>query len=608
MPGDPNMSSGAPAARLRLMAMSDVHAHLTAHNFAKDEEGHGIGLAGLGTLIEAARAEAPNALLFDNGDLLQGGPVGDAYAGAADHPMISALNALGTDAATLGNHEFNYGLDAVLAAYGGADFPVVCANLIDAETGAPMFPPTAVLGRQIVLADGSKRPLRVGIFGVLPPQVTIWDRRQLAGRAVSVDMVAASRTAVAALQDEGADLIVALCHSGIQPNDMPKAENAAYQVAAIGGIDALVAGHLHRLFPGSDFGVGDTRAGLLAGVPSVMPGWRGSHLGIIDLDLSHGGAGWQVTGHNVHLRSVADEAPLPHPAILALAQTPHAQIRADLDRPVGSAKRRVHSYFSFLPRFSAASLLAAASQAHVAARLADTEFAELPVLGAAAPFKAGGYGGPDNYVDVAQGPVLVRHLRQICPYPNVIAALKVDGQFLTDWLERTASVFCQITEDQDMALLLDPAVATSAFEAIRGLEVVFDLTQPARFAGDGTLINPGATRIREVRYQGAALDLEQSFILATSDYRAGGGGGFPVAGTEALLIEGPDHMLDVVCDYAQQDWDASAGELWRFASLGREVVYRTSPAAAAHLEEIADFHPRALGHDARGFLKVAVSL
>lgn len=593
-------------AQLRLLALTDVHAYLTAFDYGRDRQSSGMGLAALASLVDEAREEAPNSLLFDNGDLIQGGPVGDAFAGDDKHPLIMALNAMGVDGATLGNHEFNYGIEAVLAAYGGAEFDVVCANLRRCDNGAYLIAPTAILERTIRLSEGRNAKCRVGIFGVLPPDVTNWDRRHLEGNLAAGDMVEAAEDAANELKEQGADIVVALCHGGVEPGSKPMAENPAHRIAGIDGVDALIAGHVHRLFPGTNFGVdgANNDEGTLSGTPAVMPGWRGSHLGIIDLDLSYSDERWKVAGHTVSLRSVSKVNPPEHPAILAIAEKPHQIVRERLAIPMGNSPTSLNSFFALLPVCSSATLLAKAVQANVRSRLQQTEHAHLPVLGSGAPFKAGGYGGPENYVDVAAGVLRLRDLREICPYPNAIAALKVDGQFLKAWLERAASVFCQVVPNSSGGELLNPRVATSVFEAVCGLDVVFDLSQPVnkkrgRWASVG--------RVKEMRYNGALVEADQEFVLATSDYRAGGGGGFSKKGNSTLLVDGPELTIDVLSEFVGQDWEPEPVS-WRFAELGSQVIYRTSPSAVDHLDMISAHDPTPLGVDNDGFMQVQVTI
>lgn len=126
-------------AHLRIMETTDLHVHVFPYDYYGDKPADNVGLARTAAIINEIRAEASNALLVDNGDFLQGNPMGDYIAyerGMSEgkvHPIISAMNTLGFDCSTLGNHEFNYGLDFLDASLGGADFPFVCANIASAR-------------------------------------------------------------------------------------------------------------------------------------------------------------------------------------------------------------------------------------------------------------------------------------------------------------------------------------------------------------------------------------------------------------------------------------------------------------------------------------------
>ncbi len=285
--------AGAPPRRgLRLIGVTDLHASLYPYDYFRDRPDESLGLAQTAALIAEARGECLNCLLFDNGDILQGTPLGDFAAEnmakdrAGRHPVIVVMNTLDYAAATLGNHEFNYGLDILERAYAAARFPVTCSNVRRAD-GAPWFPPSIIVERLFADDGGAKRALKVGVIGVAPPQIAQWDEAHITGKLITVDIVEAARAEVAALQRRGADLVVALCHSGISRlASTPGEENAAQDLAKVEGIDALFLGHQHLLFPGQDFaGVDglDAARGTIHGKPAAMAGFWGSHLGVVDL-------------------------------------------------------------------------------------------------------------------------------------------------------------------------------------------------------------------------------------------------------------------------------------------------------------------------------------
>ena len=272
--------------------------HITPWDYYADRANAAAGLARTATLIAAARAEVGACLLLDNGDFLQGSPMGDVEAKRlgpqVQHAMIAAMNALGYDAGGLGNHEFSKGLDFLLNALDQARFPIVCANIARSLGATPLqdrmlVPPSVILDRKVSDTQGNHQTLRIGIIGLLPPQTTQWDRQTLGDTLVTRDIVDAAAAHVPALRAAGADIVVALSHSGIgAPFPVPQMEDATTALAALPGIDALIAGHTHQTFPSTTFPASasiDPVRGLLWGKPAVMPGFHGSHLGVIDLTL-----------------------------------------------------------------------------------------------------------------------------------------------------------------------------------------------------------------------------------------------------------------------------------------------------------------------------------
>lgn len=243
----------AGQAALRVLSTTDVHVHIHPYDYYRDREEYTVGLAKISTLVEAARAGAANSLLLDNGDFIQGNPLGDfmAYERGLEegdlHPMIAAMNSLGYDAATLGNHEFNYGLSFLDKAMARAGFPSPLANVLRGTSGEEtLFAPYAILEREIVDDAGTAHAIKIGVIGFTPPQIMIWDKAHLEGNARSLDIVASAERYVPEMLEQGCDLIVALSHSGIAGGaHSDGAENASLALAGVDGIDLVITGH-HR--------------------------------------------------------------------------------------------------------------------------------------------------------------------------------------------------------------------------------------------------------------------------------------------------------------------------------------------------------------------------
>lgn len=555
--------------------------HLLAHDYFADRCDAPFGLARVATRIARHRAETPNCLLLDNGDLLQGNLLGDHLAARpGPHPALGWMAQLGYDAATLGNHDFSYGLRGLERALAGARHPVVLANA--ATPGRkPPFRPWAMLSRQILCADGSRRALNIGVIGFLPPQTPQWEPR-LAARLVCTDMLEAAARHLPQMRATGCELIVALCHGGIQPGGHRRgAENAAAALAGL-DIDALVAGHTHLVFPGPDHAPTeaiDPARGRLAGKPAVMPGFWGSHLGVISLHLAHDGAGWCIEAAAARAEPCAATPPVADPPAPLLAA--HRAARRHFGRRVGRSSVPLASHFAQLGHDAGLALIAQASRWHLRRVLKGNA---LPVLAAVAPFRNGGRGGPGQYTDVPAGPLSLRALTDLYLFPNHIAALRITGAGLRDWLERAGGQFNRLAPGEVGQELLDPRFPGYNFDVIAGLSWQFDLAAPPLYHPDGRRLGEGPGRVRNLLFRGRPLAEEQVFVLATNSYRLGAHGLFapPARAATPLLVEGPK-LRTLLARYLRRRRDvAPAAALgWGFAPLpGTVARFRTAPGAS----------------------------
>ena len=622
------------AVRLRLIETTDLHLHLMPYDYYSDRPTTGLGLVEASGLIEQARREVSNTLLFDNGDFLQGTPVGDCLAFGRGfregdvHPMMAAMNALRYDALTLGNHEFNFGLDFLMKSLAGAEFPVVSANIHrDPGLTESLLPPFAMLERQLVDGAGQAHPITIGVIGFLPPQVTSWDHHHLSGRVWTEDIVRAAQRLVPRMREAGADLIVALAHSGIGGSrHVEGMENAAIPLARVPGIDALMVGHNHLLFPSPVFAGQadvDVNAGTIAGKPAVMAGCWGSQIGIIDLLLVRDGRRWQVLGSRSEIRSLPDRigtkpaqtAPSrPSPAQAKLRETVlpvHERVLESIRKPVGTSARPLHTYFAHLGQVDALLIAAEAQREHVRRSLSDPALRALPILSAVPPFQAGGRGGPDCYTDVPAGPIALRHIADLYPFPNTISALKLTGAQVLEWLERSAAAFNQVRPGSVGTLLRSTDVPAYAFEVISGLDVVLDLTQPARFDPAGAVVDPDARRVAAALHQGAPIDPRQEFILCTNSFRTGGGGDFPGANAAHTVLSQQHLVRDLLREHVARKGGiggAAQGSL-RFKPIpDASVIFETGPGALKHLDEIAHFAPEQRGTTPAGFVRLKLDM
>ncbi|WP_310383846.1 bifunctional 2',3'-cyclic-nucleotide 2'-phosphodiesterase/3'-nucleotidase [Roseateles sp.] len=605
-------SLGAQAAelKLRLMQTSDLHMNLLNYDYYQDRSTDEYGLAKTISLINAARDEAPNNLLFDNGDLLQGNPLGDvmargpASAKGATHPAYKVLNLLRVDAANLGNHEFNYGLPFLRRAIAGANFPYVNANVmlpsVKGQAERPAFTPYVLLERSFKDEAGRPQRLKIGVIGLTPPQIMQWDAPHLAGQVSVRDMVEVARELILQLRAKRADLIVVIAHTGIEKSAQAHlAENKAAELARLPGLDALFLGHAHSEFPGPQFadypGV-DLQRGRIHGVPAVMPGRWGDHLGLIDLSLNKNAQGrWQVSNSRSELRPIYQRDKqlalvAADPMVAHVIAAEHAETLKTMRSQVASSSAAIHSYFAQVQDDPSVQLVAQAQLAYVRRAVQGTELEHLPLLSAAAPFKSGGRQGWSNYTDIPAGPILAKHVADLYVYPNTIKALKLSGAELREWLEMSAGQFRRIdpqgSAEQD---LLNADFCSYNFDVIKGVSYEIDVTRAARYDADGRRSASNEQRIVNLQYQGKPLDETAQFLVVTNSYRANGGGNFPGLNGTKVVVDAPDETRQALGQFLSQagHFSPAADGNWRIRPVpGVKLRFVAGAGGVAHLPNL----------------------
>lgn len=582
----PQSDLGNKRIALHILATSDVHGALMSGPDGRPPSG---GLSRISTQVDRLRKQLPNCLLLDNGDFLQGTPLLDLIAEGAlpildAHPIISAMNLLDYDAAGLGNHEFDFGLTFLESTLKQANFPVVASNV---DCSKPCWTKQLILERQLKAGDGTEHPVKIGILSVMPEQVVAWNASRLNGLLTTRDITETATQTAKSLRKEGAQIVIALVHSGIggiSPD--ARQENAAIPIAASADIDAMILGHTHQVFPDQDReGTDhvDFKRGKICGIPAIMPGFNGACLGHITLQLEFRSGQFDVVDScsSLHPATPIDgsEDPREDPPLVDLALSATMAGADLLNAPIGHLHSPVHSYFSRLPGDPAVALVAQAQLEFASRNLKTFLPKDTPLISTASPFKGGGRGGPGNFACVPVGPVTRADLTSLHPFQNTLVALQINGAELREWLEMSASNFNRILPKTHGRPLRDTDFPCYGFDTVFGVTYTIDLTQPAKFNVLGKVVSDGH-RIFDLKWQGVPVRSDQKFTLLTTSYRAGGGGNYPNAQTLRQIDIPATDSRKVLTEFVAQGVGSSdlPKSPWRFVHIpNAQAVALISP-------------------------------
>ncbi|SFI52355.1 MULTISPECIES: bifunctional 2',3'-cyclic-nucleotide 2'-phosphodiesterase/3'-nucleotidase [unclassified Bacillus (in: firmicutes)] len=606
--------------KLRILETSDIHVNLMNYDYYQTKTDNKVGLVQTATLVNEARKEAKNSVLFDDGDALQGTPLGDYVANKIKkednldpsyvHPLYRMMNLMKYDVISLGNHEFNYGLDYLNQVISKAQFPVINSNVYDAKTGKNYFKnPYHILEKEVEDEAGQKHKIKIGVMGFVPPQIMGWDKANLEGKVIAKDIVETAKEMVPKMKAEGADIIVALAHSGVDESGyIPGMENASYYLATeVPGVDAVLMGHSHKVVTKK----------YNNGVPVVMPGVFGNNLGMIDMELKQVNGKWEVQKDksNPAVRPIADSK---GNALVESDQKLVDEIKADhegtikyVNTPVGETTAPINSYFALVQDDPSVQIVTNAQKWYTEKKMKGTEFEGLPILSAGAPFKAGGRNGATYYTDIPVGTLAIKNVADLYVYPNTLHAVKVNGAQLKDWLEMSAGQFNQIDpKNKDEQKLVNIDYPTYNFDVLDGVKYEIDVTQPAKYDKEGKVVNETANRIVNLTYDGKPVTDSQEFVVATNNYR-GSSKTFPGVSKGEVLLQSPDETRQIIVEYMKEKKtiNPEADKNWTFKPITGDklnVTFDSSPNAQKYITK--DGNISYVGSSENEFAKYAIDL
>lgn len=229
-----NAATQNESVNLQILTTTDTHGRFLPYDYAVNAADNTGSLAQISTAVKDLKAKNPNTILVDAGDSLQDNSQA-LFINDKNNPMIEAMNKIGYDTFTLGNHEFNYGMPTLKNIIKQVKGTVLCGNVYDTDGKTRIAAPYTIV---------NKGGVKVGIIGMVTPNITKWDSVNLKGYKVT-NPVDETKAAIAELKKENVDIIVAVDHIGENQEYGTEGSSAIEILEQCPEITAFVAAHFH---------------------------------------------------------------------------------------------------------------------------------------------------------------------------------------------------------------------------------------------------------------------------------------------------------------------------------------------------------------------------
>jgi len=510
-------ADGPARSTITILSTTDLHGNILPIDYNTNQP-EARGLAGVATLVKQTRKEAPDLLLFDSGDTIQGTPLTFYHArinNKPSDPMMAAMNAIGYDAMAVGNHEYEFGFDVLNKARSEARFPWLSANTYKKGTDQTYFKPFIV--KQV-------NGVRVGILGLTTPGMPNLDDPEVYYSKIELrePVSEAKKWTTVLLEEERVDLVVIVMHMGLEddlrtgdrfPGQMPN-ENAALAIAErVPGVDVILMGHTHREVPSL----------YINGVLLAQAERWGRSVARIDVYLEKTGAAgrWRVVAKSARTIPVSDQLQ-PDPEIVAIAEPYHREVQSWLDQVVGDSPVELRAGEE---RFRDTAILDLVHRVQLDAGRADVSTAM--TLNAKAR--------------IPKGPVTIRDLIGLYEYEATPVVLEVTGAQLKEALEHSARHFAEYKPNKPLSELIDARFPGYTYDVAEGITYDLDISKPV------------GARILNMRFRGQPVLPSQKLRLATNNYRANGGAGYTMFKDAPVIHRSKKELRELIIDWVKRN-------------------------------------------------------
>ncbi|TXK85510.1 bifunctional UDP-sugar hydrolase/5'-nucleotidase [Paenibacillus sp. N3.4] len=504
--------------RISILETSDLHGSMLPIHYANNQPNE-VGLAKIAAIIAEERSKDQHVIVIDNGDLIQGTPLAYHHARLDNEPvdpMVLGLNYLGYDAAVLGNHEFNYGLDVLRKAVHESEFPWLCASIVDAASGEPF------LGKPYIIKQ-FEGGIRVGILGLTTPYIPNWENpNHIVGLRFEDAVQTAKKWVHILKQQEHVDVVVVSYHGGFErdlvtgePTEPLTGENQGYRLCMeVEGIDVLLTGHQHRSLAGVE----------LNGVVIVQPGTAGVTLGKVELELSLSAGKWHIDAKQSVLLSVANiEADMK---LIELIHEYENKTQQWLDQPIGKLTGDMLVKDPMQTRLKDNALIEFINRVQM--ELSGASISNTALF--------------DNISPGFPSDITMRDIVSNYIYPNTLKVIRISGQDIKDALEQSAQYFNRTPEGtiEVSASFKDPKPQHYNYDMWEGITYKINISRPV------------GERVVMLEREGKPLDLKASYDVVMNNYRAGGGGNYAMFQDKPVVKDIPTDVAELLAGYIME--------------------------------------------------------
>ncbi|MEJ6400078.1 bifunctional metallophosphatase/5'-nucleotidase [Nicoliella lavandulae] len=497
--------------KLTILSTSDTHGFIEPTNYVSAQNDKPFGLERAASCIKHLQSECKNTITIDNGDYLEGSPLAYYIAKIKDQSgpdqIDASFNMINYDYGVLGNHEFNYGLPYLQNSIKHTHRQDLCANIVDQNGDHVLGAPYAI--KEI---DGVK----VGIIGMTTRGATKWESSE---NIIGLQFLSVAETAskYVPIVRQQADVVVIAYHGGFERNSegvatepLEGSENESYAMLKdVPGIDALVTGHQHRKI-----------ASKLFNVPITQPGHRGEFVGKIDLNIEKVDGKYRVTSSDAELVKTADYA--PDPAIKNYIKPLSQQVNRWLDEPLSKIDGSLYFDDAFEARVHKTSFIEFIQKVQMETMGVD--------ISATALF--------NNEAHGFENPITMRNIMTNYVYPNKLAVLEITGADLKAAMEISAKYF---------ALKDGQIVVNEAFIYPKARHYNYDMYEGVNYTIK--VGNPEGQRIIDLTYHGEPVRPDQKLKIVLNQYRASGGGHFPMFSNDKVIAKDSVMMSQLIANY-----------------------------------------------------------